>query len=434
MDKLGKYEIVRELGRGATSRVYLGHDPFAGRRVAIKVFQPDVMKDAASARLFRKLFLTEASLVGRLSHPHIAAIYDAVADESDIYIVMEYVEGTTLEACCEVDRLLPLERMVEVAYKCCKALDYAWRSGIIHRDIKPANILVANETDIKITDFGSALVTQTQQTTQVSAVGSPAYMSPQQIKEQSLTHQTDIYSLGVVIYKMLTGRLPFEASNNYSLIYQILNVVPRPPSEYRPEIPAALDAIVLRMLEKELEARCQTWDEVAQELVQVFGSIDASLSVISDTEKFDTVRGLNFFKGFSDVELWEVLHITRWRRFEAGTVIVREGETGDSFFILAGGEAKVTKGGRLLTLLKAGECFGEMAYLARRRQFKRTADVVAVGDDVITIEVNSEMLARASDDLRHQFSSAFLEILVDRLAMANMRLSVLLAERHVTIY
>jgi serine/threonine protein kinase len=434
MDSLGKYEIVRELGSGATSKVFLGHDPFAGRSVAIKVFQPEVTKDATSARLYRKLFLTEASLVGRLSHPHIVAIYDAVADESDIYIVMEYVAGTTLEAYCEVDRLLPLERMVEVAFKCCKALDYAYRSGIIHRDIKPANILVANETDIKISDFGSALVTQTQQTTQVSAVGSPAYMSPQQIQEESLTHQTDIYSLGVVMYKMLTGRLPFEASNNYSLIYQILNVAPRPPSEYRPEIPAALDAIVLRMLRKELETRYQTWSEVTQDLVEVFGSIDASFSTISDTEKFDTVRGLSFFGNFSDVQLWEVLHITRWRRFEAGTVIVREGEAGESFYILAQGEVKVSKGGRLLTLLKAGECFGEMAYLARGRQFKRTADVVAVGDDVITIEVNSEMLARASDDMRHQFNGAFLEILVDRLAMANMRLSALLAERHVTIY
>jgi serine/threonine protein kinase len=434
MDRLGKYEIIRELGSGATSTVYLGHDPFAGRPVAIKVFQPEIMKDAASAKIYRKLFLTEASLVGRLFHPHIVSIYDAVADESETYIVMEYVEGTTLESHCEVDHLLPLERMVEVAYKCCKALDYAYRKGIIHRDIKPANILVARETDIKISDFGSALVTQTQQTTQVSAVGSPAYMSPQQIKEQTLSHQTDIYSLGVVMYKMLTGRLPFEASNNYSLIYQILNVDPRPPSAYRPEMPAALDAIVLRMLQKELPARYQTWDQVAQDLVDVFGSIDASFSTISDTEKFDTVRGLRFFGNFSDVQLWEVLHITRWRRFDAGAVILREGDTGESFFILAQGEVKVAKSGRLLTLLKAGECFGEMAYLAKGRQFKRTADVVAVGDDVITIEVNSEMLERASDEMRHQFNGAFLEILVDRLAMANMRLSALLAERHVTIF
>ncbi|HSD60984.1 MAG TPA: serine/threonine-protein kinase [Burkholderiales bacterium] len=434
MDKLGKYQIIRELGRGATATVYLGLDPFAQRQVAIKVFHPDALKDAASAKIHRKLFLNEASLVGRLSHPHVVAIYDAVADDEHTYIVMEYVEGTTLDACCDVDRLLPLERVVELAYKCCKALDYACRNGVIHRDIKPANILLSGESEIKISDFGAALVLQAHQITQVSAVGSPAYMSPQQILDEPLTHQTDIYSLGVVIYKLLAGRLPFEAGSNDSLIYQILNMEPLPPSAYRPEVPRALDAIVLKAMRRDLESRYPLWQEMAQDLVDVFGSLEATFSTISDTEKFDTLRGLAFFRNFTDVQLWDVLRVTRWHRFDPGTVILREGDTGDSFFILAHGEVKVTKQERLLTTLKSGECFGEMAYLAQERHFRRSADVVAIGDDVIAIEVNAGMLARASEQVRHQFNGAFLEILVDRLAMANLRLSHLLAEHNVTIY
>jgi eukaryotic-like serine/threonine-protein kinase len=433
-NKLGKYEIIRELGSGGTGTVYLGNDPFAQRQVAIKVFHPQTTKSAGSASIYRKLFLTEASLVGRLSHPHIVAIYDAVADDESTYIVMEFVEGPTLAVFCEPDRLLPLERIVEVIYKCCRALDYAFRNGVIHRDVKPANILVAPVTDIKVSDFGSALVARTRQNTQDSGVGSAPYMSPEQVKEHPVTHQTDIYSLGVVMYKLLTGRMPFEAPNNHSLIHLILNANALPPSTHRPEIPAAIDAIVLRALERDLQRRYATWGEMEQDLVSVFGAIDTSFSTISETEKFDRLRGLAFFRNFTDVQLWEVLRITRWRRFVGGTVILREGETGDAFFILASGEVKVTKQGRLLTLLKSGGCFGEMAYLAKGRQFKRTADVAAVGDDVITIEINSEMLERASDEVRHRFNGAFLEILVDRLAMANMRLSGLLAERNVTIY
>ena len=166
-------------------------------------------------------------------------IYDAVVDEGISYIVMEYVDGGTLEPHCNANTLLPVERIVEIIFKCTRALDFANRPGVIHRDIKPANILLHGETDIKISDFGSAMIT-TSMTTQVSGIGSPAYMSPQQIKEHPLTLQTDIYSLGVVMYQLLTGQLPFQASNNFSMMYQITNVEPQPPSSLRPEIPPAV--------------------------------------------------------------------------------------------------------------------------------------------------------------------------------------------------
>ncbi len=243
MENIGKYQIVKELGRGATSVVYLALDPFNNQQVAIKLFNFDKLHDSSTAKIYRKLLLTEASLAGKLSHPHIVKIHDAMMDGDVNYIVMEYVEGETLERIAEVDNLLSLSRTAEIVYKCCKALEYAQYQGVIHRDIKPANILLRGESDIKISDFGAAML-DSQQSTQVSGVGSPAYMSPEQIKEQVLNHQTDIFSLGVTMYRMLTGRLPYDAANNYSMIYQIMNIEPPPPSTFRPEIPKELDAIV----------------------------------------------------------------------------------------------------------------------------------------------------------------------------------------------
>jgi len=264
--RIGKYEIIREIGRGATSVVYKAYDPFQDREVAVKAVFPEVLGDQELGRRYRKLFVTEASLAGKLSHPHIVAIYDAAADDDASYIVMEYVDGSTLEQYARVDQLLPLSKVLEIIYKCARALDYAAREGVIHRDIKPANILLSGESDIKVSDFGAAL-NAASDSTQITGVGSPAYMSPEQVREQQLTYQTDIFSLGVVFYQLLTGRLPFIGTNNYSIIYQIINVDPASPSRFRNEIPPKIDAIVLRMLQKNTADRYQTWGDLAGDLV-----------------------------------------------------------------------------------------------------------------------------------------------------------------------
>src|SRR5215510_10565734 len=268
IQKIGKYQILGELGKGATSAVYLGMDPFANRKVAIKEVEREVLGDKDHGKRFRKLFLTEASLAGKLSHPHIAAIYDAVADEEGSYIVMEYVEGGTLEQHTKHDSLLPVNKIVEIIFKCCKALDYAYRHGVIHRDIKPANILVARGTDVKVADFGAAFVRDAE-TTQKLRIGSPSYVAPEQIRDDPLTHQSDMYSLGVVLYELLVGRRPFYAGNMEELLAMVLGEDPVRPSVWRPELPEELDVVVQRMLCKYPEERYPDWAELALELARI---------------------------------------------------------------------------------------------------------------------------------------------------------------------
>ncbi len=429
MERLGKYEVIRKLGEGATSTVYLANDPFAGREVAVKVIFPEALKDRERGRLYRHLLINEASLAGKLFHPHIVQIYDAVVSDEQSYIVMEYVAGGTLEQFCVSDNLLPLERLVEIIFKCTRALDYAYRLGITHRDIKPANILVAatgdhtTGGDIKISDFGAAIQASEQTRTQVSGIGSPAYMSPQQVREQPLTHQTDIYSLGVVMYQLLTGRLPFQASNNYSMIYQICNSEAPPPSTFRTEVSSALDAVVARATQKSLEARYASWEEFSHDLAQAFRNtqISSRRQAFPDSEKFEALRDLHFFREFSDVEIWEVVRFSRWDEVAPGTVVMKDGEAGDFFCFLVDGELRVIKKGHTLSLLNAGDCFGEMAVIGGGHR-QRGADVVAQTTAKV-VTISGTALRNASDVCRMNFYQAFLEVLAGRLTHANARLS-----------
>jgi eukaryotic-like serine/threonine-protein kinase len=421
--QIGKYPVVRKLGEGATSEVYLCNDPFNLRDVAIKVAFSEALHDPVRGKVYRKLFLTEAKLAGKLQHPHICQIYDAVADETLHYLVMEYVDGGTLEKYCSPQTLLPVERTVEIIFKCTRALEFAHKHGVTHRDIKPANILHAGETDVKITDFGAALIASGE-TTQVAGVGSPAYMSPEQVKDLPLDHRTDIYSMGVVMYHLLAGRLPFLGPNNYSLIYQITNTDAESATTFRPGIPAAVEAIVQRAMAKDLAKRYAQWDDFSADLAAAFRSEHFGArraQEFADSDRFETLRRLPFFENFSDAELWEVARISTWRHAPAGETLMKEGELGDYFCILAQGEVKVTKRGRLLNLLRAGEPFGEMAYLSRN-EHARGADVTVAADASI-ISVPTRRLNQASESCRHKFDRAFMEILVERLAMANLRLS-----------
>lgn len=419
---LGRYQLRRIIGRGSTSTVWLAWDPETQREVAIKCIDPDVLNDKVRGKLHRNLLINEASLANRLQHPHIAAIHDAVVGDDHAWIVMEYVGGGTLEAHIQRPALLPVDRIVELMFKCTRALDYACQLGVTHRDIKPANILLTRDGDLKLTDFGAALFT-TVERTQVEGVGSPAYMSPQQVREMPLNHQTDIYSLGVVLYQLLAGELPFQASNKYSLVYQIIHVEPPPPSTHRPGLPPALDDVVARAMHKDVALRYATWAEFTHDLAQAFRNrrLKPRDNADNDAEHFRLLRTLAFFHEFSDVELWEVARFTRLERVAAGTLLMKDGEQGDRLYVIAEGELAIAKNGRTLTILTAGECCGEMSVVGRERKLR--ANDVQVSTDSLLCVIDGHSIRRASETCRMRFYEAFLQVLAGRLSTANMRLA-----------
>ncbi len=423
---IGKYEIIRELGRGATSRVYLARDPFADREVAIKVLFPEDPNDEQLLKRFEYLFQNEAALAGRLVHPHIVAIYDAANTEGYHYTVMEYVTGPTLEAYSTPDTLLPIPEVVEIIWKCSRALAFAHSHGVIHRDIKPGNILLGADGDIKITDFGLALFSRQEQTA-IQGIGTPAYMSPEQIREYPLNQQTDIYSLGVVMYRLLTGNLPYTATTQVGLTDQILNGVQVPAIERRPNLPTRLNRIVMRAIHRDMSERYRTWSSFSRDLSAFARGLSESRETLSDTEKFDRLRRLSFFRDFGDVQIWETLRLSAWKTLEPGLQVIKEGDLGDSFYILTQGEVSVTREGSVLAILRPGDCFGEMIYFENPTA-KRSTTITTLTQSVV-MEIKAQALVRATSDCQVMFIKAFLRILIERLGAANARLAATGARR-----
>ena len=415
--KIGKYDILSELGRGATAVVYLGEDQFNDRKVAIKVQVKDESAGPEEARRFEKLFLNEAALVGKLSHPNIVAVYDAVIEADAQYIVMEYVGGGSLKKYCTETNLLPVRQAVLVIFKICRALDYAFQNGVIHRDIKAANILLDERDDIKISDFGTAQISTSEHTQIDGFVGSPAYMAPEMINEEPPSVQSDIYSLGVTMYELLAGRLPFQAANSVAMINKILNDEPTPLKSIRPDLPEKLIEIVEHAMAKDPAKRYPAWYAMARELAETFPQLEKYSFEISSAEKFNSLRKLEFFKDFRDSELWEVLRGAIWENHSREQSLLLEGDVGRAFFIVVSGQVKVIKDDKLLNVLKDGDCFGEMAYLSGDRA-RRTASIISVSE-VQLLKIQDVQLDQLSDSCQLRFNRQFLRTLIDRLAWTS---------------
>jgi serine/threonine protein kinase len=422
---IGKYHVIGELGRGATGKVYLADDSFAQRKVAIKVAYPEALKNREDGAFYRSMFLNEAALAGKLNHPHIVEIYDAVVEDKYSYIVMEYVEGGTLEKFCRPGGLLEPREVAEIVFKCVRALAFAQTLGLTHRDIKPGNILHNEGTDIKIADFGAS-INKVSDRTIISNVGSPAYMAPELVTGGAqASHLTDIYALGVVMYYLLTGRLPFAGANTMSVIYQIVNTEPDAPGTHNPNVTPELNAIVMKAIGKDPATRYATWDEFGQALAETWkkdqkteGKRDQS-----ETERFNLLRTLPFFREFPENELWEVMRISKWGKFHPDTPLVKEGDHGDSFYILAGGYVRVTRGKKTLSVLAAGDCFGEMSYLAKDAPHRSAT--VTTTSDCIVMKIRAADLRAASLTCRRLFDERFLNTLVERLENASQQLAVM---------
>ncbi len=416
--QVGKYDVQKLLGKGATGTVYLAKDQFTGKEVALKTIEPEVFHDPEFGAVYRSQFQNEASLAGKLRHPHIISILDAVVTDESGHIAMEYVTGGDLSQFVKPDRLLPVAEVLQIAFKCCGALDYAYREqGIVHRDIKPANIMVTKGSDIRIADFGAAFLKKSQ-VAQSAAMGSPFYMAPEQIEGRDITFHSDMYSLGVVIYELLVGRRPFIAENLEQLINKILTLLP--PSEARKDLPKELDAVVLRAMAKEPSQRYGTWAQFSVELSKAVALVLPPGS-IPDSEKYLALSKVEMLQLLDDAEFWELARAGKWSRMAKGRVILKENTPGASFFFLAKGEAKVTLAGKLLNMVNEGECFGEMAYI-RGGEEPRHATVEAM-TDVIVAEFEPETLEQMSLGAQLHLTRALVRNVSDRLALANTRIA-----------
>ena len=425
-EKVGKYKVLGVAGRGGMGTVYIGHDPFIDRKVAIKVCPVGDPTDSSS-RLARKMFFNEAQSAGVLDNPNILRVFDAGEVDGDPYIVMEFVEGAeTLKDYCTPERLIPIDKALVIFHQCAKALDYAHRRGVTHRDIKSANIMLNSEGDAKIGDFGIAQRALSDQTQVMGMFGSPTYMSPEQARDDDLTPQTDIYSFGVVMYEVLAGRPPFRARGFSGLLNKILNEDPPPISEFHPDVPDALMSIVTRAMSKQTADRYQTGAEIAADIAAIMDALRYPAQVrreLSSEERFELVRKLSFFNEFSDAEVEEVLDVAVWEDFSAAQAIVSTGDLAESFFILVTGEASVHVENKQIVKLQSGDCVGEMGYLA---EGTRSASVTAT-EDVSALKVDAALIEWASIPCQMRFNKAFMRVLINRLAQTSQRLAEYLA-------
>ncbi|MBK7264115.1 MAG: protein kinase [Rubrivivax sp.] len=427
--QIGKYPVHARLGEGSTSEVFLAHDEFRGRNVAIKRVRLGLLPDSRESHFQRRFFAAEAALVGRLNHPNVVQILDAVFDDAAPYLVMEYVDGVTLRRFCRADTLLPLDQIVEIGFKCAMALGYVYRQGVIHRDVKPANLLAVMDgdqvVDVKITDFGSAF-NQTSDATQVYRVGSLAYMSPEQLDGDTLDCRADLYSLAAVLYHLIAGRPPFDATRQQAIMHQIYNVQPASLRGLRDGVSERLDLLILGALAKDRDDRPADWGRFAQALSALITDHEVPRGQqqgVLDSERFNLLRTLEFFQGFGDVELWEVVHRARWQRLPFGHAIYRKGQEGDDFHILARGRVDVFRDAAHVAQLGVGDSVGEMAYLAPNPDLRiHVADVI-VADPATTLSFTPHTLGQLSMPTRHLFDAAFIKVLVRRLHAAHEALA-----------
>ncbi len=410
-ERIGKYVIVKEVGRGSTGVVYLSHDPYYRRDVAIKVYNIEA-HDEDRARITRKMFLSEAHMVGMLQHPNILPIFDAGEENGHYYIVTDHVHGArTLSAYCKPDNLLPIDDVVEIIYKCAKALHYAHSRGVIHRDIKPSNLMLTQANDVRIIDFGIALVADSDISRIDGIAGSPSYMSPEQVQSLEITNRSDLYSLGAVMYELLTGFRPFRGSNLSKLLHQIVYATPQPIHSLRPEVSEDLENTVAKALHKDPAKRHRNGLEFAAELTRLHQKLREGSAKLDKQEHFSILRRLKFFHDFSQSEILEVLRASTWQDYMADEEIVKEGEMDDRFYVIVSGSVAVMRNGQSVGQLDSGDCFGETSYV---RGAKRQATIRAL-TDVTLMKVSSTLLEQASAACQLRFNKVFLRSLISRL-------------------
>jgi serine/threonine-protein kinase len=412
VQKIERYEFIRKLGQGSMGLVYQGRDPYINRDVGIKVSRPAAHFGSTWAEKYREMFFVEAQSAGRLAHPNIVSIYDAGMYKDFCYMTMEYIDGPTLKKFCHRDYLLPISNVVQILFIVAKALDYAHKKGVIHRDIKPSNIMINKAGYVKITDFGIAKV-KSEQTAHQGIVGSPSYMSPEQVRDQKVEYKSDIFSLGCVMYELLTAKRAFPGDNHFSIMYKIVREDPKPMSDVRPEIPQILEKIVQKALAKDPNQRYQSCGDLAYDLrVALRGLRGGTVKDGKIADVVDYIHSVPFFESFKKEDLKEILKTSNILKVPRGKTIVVEGEIDDCFYVILSGRAAVQKAHATIARVGRGECFGEMASLSGQ---VRSASVVAE-TNCILMKISSTLLDRSSPSIQILFMKTFLMTLIKRLS------------------
>ncbi|MBW2167877.1 MAG: protein kinase, partial [Deltaproteobacteria bacterium] len=370
---VGRYEIIAKLGQGSMGMVYLGRDPYIKRNVGIKVSRHATDVVGQDIDRYREKFFVEAQSAGRLVHPNIVAIYDAGMYKDFCYVTMEYINGYTLKKFCRKDYFLPVSKVVEIMFAACNALDYAHKKGVVHRDIKPSNIMLDKTGHLKITDFGIAQI-KSEQTASKGIIGSLNYMSPEHVREKRIEDRSDIFSLGSVLYELLTGEKAFFGENDFSIMYKIVREDPVPMRKIRPELPEILVKITKKALAKDPNMRYQTCGDFAYDLRVALRGLKGTIKKGKVRDVIDYVHNVPFFENFSKEQVKEILNASNLIRVRKGRIVVAEGDIDDSFYIILSGKAAVNKNKKNIALIERGECFGEMAYVSGQA---RAATVLA---------------------------------------------------------
>jgi serine/threonine-protein kinase len=272
---LGRYRVLKELGRGAMGVVYLGKDPTIQRFVAIKTMRLDKIDAEDKLQEIKTRFFREAESTGRLSHPNIVTIYDAGEEDHLVYIAMELLQGSTLKEWSHTPRLMAVSKLIPILATVADAMDYAHRQGVVHRDIKPANIMLTADHVVKVMDFGIATMASSARTKTETVLGTPTYMSPEQIAGKKVDGRSDVYSLGVVMFELLTGHPPFKADNLSALLYAITHTPPLRLSSVRTDLPPVIQDVLSCALQKDPVRRYRTGGEFAQALRAIVEQVAA---------------------------------------------------------------------------------------------------------------------------------------------------------------
>lgn len=417
-----RFVMKQELGRGATGEVHLAFDNYLQRDVALKLTRLNQFEHNDDGARNRRMWLNETRLAGKLKHPFIVEVIEAGSTDEFDYLVMGHVKGGTLKQHTTFDKLLSIDRVVDILFKVCNALDYAHKMGVLHRDIKPSNILLCEDNSVKVSDFGSAFLVNSE-LTQVDTVGTLPFMAPEHFRQSRPTMQSDVYAVGVMAYQLLTGMLPFTAKTSEELIYQKLQGEALPLESRRQDIPQLLRFAVHRAMHADKDLRYSSWKDFCDDLATAFPQKARLDEVRFDSSRFKILRSLPFFTGFTDTEVWEVVGICKWQEKARGEHIVKEGENSTSLYFIVSGQALVSKQGVEVSRLGNGDCFGEIAYLDTVRH-QRLATVTSLSATKL-IEIDETSLLQASNNFQASFAKAFLNLMVTRLGTAYQRMSLL---------